>query len=171
MYLKAVILVICLTSAFAFPDGAPTAACNTMIPQHGSELNFDLPLEIQFSTNSLNAGSLLTIGLRSLNGTVFGDFTYRGFMVQARAQDGTDRVVGFFEPAPGVRHVDCPMLYPESSVTHTNLNDKTFIQFNWRAPANVGANPLTVVFHHTIVMNVGIYWGNRRSSAITILPH
>lgn len=170
MYFKLAIFAICLTSVFAFPDGAPTAACTNLTPGHGNQLNFDLPLEILLSTTSLNSGSLLTISLRALNGTMFGDFTYRGFMVQARTDDGTSRVVGFFETAAGVRHVTCPMYYPESSVTHTNLLDKTFTQFNWRAPTGLGS-PLPVRFHFTIVMNVGIYWANQVSSIVTVLPH
>lgn len=171
MFLKLVVFAICLTSAFAFPDGAPTAACQTLVPQHGNQLNFDLPLEVTLSTTTLNAGSLLTLGLQALNGTVFGDFVYRGFMVQARVEDGTGRVVGFFETGPGVRHVDCPMFYPQSTVTHTIHNDKAFTSINWRAPAQVGGSPYVVRFYHTIVMNVGIYWANQVSAPVTVLPH
>ncbi|KAG4075624.1 hypothetical protein HA402_003449 [Bradysia odoriphaga] len=171
MYLKLAVFAICLTSTFAFPDGAPTAACTSLIPQHGQQLNFDLPLEVLFSSTSVSAGSLLTVSLRALNGTVFGDFQFRGFIVQARIDDGSGRVVGFFETGPGVRHVVCPTLYPESSVTHTIHDDKAFIQFNWRAPADVGGSPYVVRFYHTIVMNVGIYWSNQVSAPVTILPH
>lgn len=172
-YLKVVIFAVCLAlpAVFAFPDGAPTAACTTLVPLHGNQLNFELPLELMLSSQTLNSGSMLYLGLRSLNGTMFGDFQYRGFMVQARIQDGTNRVVGFFETSPGVRHVICPTLYPESTVTHTAHHDRSFVQVNWRAPANVGANNIVVRFYYTIVMNVGLFWANVVSPPVTILAH
>lgn len=172
MNLKIVILSICLNYALAFPDGAPTAACQTMVPAHGNALPFDLPLQVTLSSTSVNAGSLLTLTLRgNPNDPVFGNFLFRGFMVQARVQDGTGRVVGFFETGPGVRHVVCPTLYPESSVTHTEHGDKSVVQINWRAPTNIGANSIVVRFQYTIVMNVGLFWANQVSNTVTILNH
>lgn len=171
MYLKLVAFVICLQSAFAFPNGAPTAACQTLTPLHGGPLPFDVPVEVLMSSTTINAGSLITLSFRSLHGTVFGDFWFRGFMVQARIEDGSGRVLGFFETGPGVRYVDCPMYYPSSTVTHTAHNDKNLVQINWRAPTNIGGSSIVVRFHYTIVMNVGLFWANQVSSPITVLNH
>lgn len=171
MYLKLVIFAICLNFGLAFPDGAPTAACQTLIPLHGNELPFDIPVEVIFSTTTVPAGGLLNLQLRSIPDTVFGDFFFRGFMVQARVEDGTERVVGFFETGPGVRHVLCPQFYPESTVTHTIHNDKNLVSINWRAPTGIGATSITVRFHFTIVMNVGLFWANEVTIPITVLNH
>lgn len=172
MNLKLVILSICINYAFAFPDGAPTAACQTLVPLHGNPLPFALPLQVQLSSTSVTSGSLLTLTLQaSPNDPVFGNFLFRGFIVQARIEDGTGRVVGFFETGPGVRHVVCPQFYPESTVTHTAHNDKSAVQINWRAPTNIGANSIVVRFYYTIVMNVGLFWDNEISSPVTILNH
>lgn len=171
MYLQLVTFAICLASAIAFPEGAPTAACQNLTPQHGGPLPFDVPVEAVLSTTTVNAGSLVSLQLRSLPGTVFGDFWYRGFMVQARIQDGTGRVLGFFETGPGVRYVDCPQFYASSTVTHTAHNDKNLVNINWRAPTNIGASSIVVRFHFTIVMNVGLFWANEVSAPITVLNH
>lgn len=171
MYLKFVIFAICCNYVFAFPDGGPTAACTNLTPGHGGPLPFDVPVEVIFSTTTVNAGGMIYVTIRSLPGTVFGDFFFRGFMCQARAQDGTNRPVGTFETAPGVRHADCPMYHAGSTVTHTQHNDKNVINMNWRAPTDVGGSPMTVRIHFTIVMNVGLYWVNEVSIPITVLNH
>lgn len=171
MYLKFVIFAICLNCALAFPDGAPTAACESLTPAHGGPLPFDVPVDLTLSTTNVNSGGLVTLQISSAVGTVFGDFFFRGFMVQARVEDGTGRVVGFFETGPGVRHVVCPQFYPESTVTHTEHGDKDFITVNWRAPANLSGSSYTVRFHYTIAMNVGLFWANEVSVPITVLSH
>lgn len=170
MYLKLVVFAICLTSVFAFPFGAPSEACGPMIPNHGQQLGFPLPLRVTFSTNTVPAGGLVTVRFEgNQNDPMFGNFTFRGFMGQMRVAD--DRRVGFFERGPDAHHVDCPEFYPESTITHMNHNDRTVAEFNWRAPANVGVVPYTVRCFFTIVMNVGIYWANQVSEPITVNPH
>lgn len=160
--------------ALAFPDGAPTQACQTLTPLHGNSLPFDVPAQLQFSTTTVNAGGMIYVSVvANSDDPVFGNFQFRGFMAQVRIEDGTGRVVGTFEPGPGVRHVDCSSFGSgaTSTVTHTNHADKSILNMNWRAPTDVIGSPITVRFHYTIVMNVGLYWANEISVPVTVLNY
>lgn len=174
MLFKVLIFSICLNVAFGWYNGAPSETCETLIPAHGSSFGDVIPVNIELETTTITAGHLMSLAIIARNDTIFGDFQFRGFMLQARRVDAgatvPGRVVGNFEAGPGVRHVECPTLYPNAVVTHTFNDDKTFLQILWRAPANIIVPQISVEFYYTIVMNVGIFW-HAVTGPITVLNH
>lgn len=160
MLFKTLIFALCLKSALCFYNGAPTAACISLIPNHGSIFPIDIPVNIVLSSTTVRAGYPLPFQIVSRNDSIIGDFMFRGFMIQARLSDPNmeveRRVVGTFDLASGTRHVDCPTLPSQSTITHSINNDRTFTSLVWRAPHGIFG--VTVNLHLTIVMNVGMYW-------------
>lgn len=169
MLFKTLILALCLKYALSYYNGAPTQACLSMIPNHGEIFPIDVPVNIELSSTTVRSGYPLQFNIRSRNDTIIGDFRYRGFMIQARLTDPNmeveRRVVGTFDVASGTRHVVCPQLSPQSSLTHSVNNDRTFTTVVWRAPH--GMSGITVEIHVTVVMNVGMFW-TTRSAPVTV---
>lgn len=162
MIFKVLIFSLCLKVVLSLYNGAPTAACTTLIPTHGSQLPIDIPVQFSLSANVVRAGYPLTVSIQSLPGTVFGDFFYRGFMFQARLAGSSlpiaSQVVGTWDIATGTRYADCPQLAPQSTLTHSINNDRDFTQLIWRAPHTFTGDFIMVNIHYTIVMNVGLFW-------------
>lgn len=169
MLFKALIFTLCLKFALCFYNGAPSAACLTLVPNHGSIFPIDLPVNFQLSSTTVRAGYPLPFQIISRNDTIIGDFQFRGFIIQARVADPNmeveRRVVGTFDVATGTRFVDCPTLPPQSTLTHSINTDRTFMQIVWRAPHGMAG--ITVNLEFSIVMNVGMYWTGV-SPAITV---
>lgn len=160
MLFKTLIFALCLKSALCFYNGAPSEACITLVPNHGSIFPIDIPVNIVLSSTTVRAGYPLPFQIVSRNDSIIGDFRYRGFIMQGRLADPNmeveRRVVGSFDGATGARHVDCPTLPSQSTITHNINNERTFSSFVWRAPH--GMSGVTVNLHFAIVMNVGMYW-------------
>ncbi|KAG4069592.1 hypothetical protein HA402_005130 [Bradysia odoriphaga] len=160
MLFKALIFALCLKFALCFYNGAPTQACLTLEPNHGSIFPIDIPVNLELSSTTVRAGYPLPFQIISRNDSIIGDFLFRGFIIQARLTDPNmeveRRVVGTFDLASGSRYVDCPMLHAQSTLTHSINTDRSFIGIVWRAPA--GMSGITVRLEFSIVMNVGMYW-------------
>lgn len=149
--------------ALCWYNGAPVETCETLTPPHGAPFGDTIPVDILIERDVISAGELISVSIRSRNDTIFGNFQFRGFMMQARISDANlnvpGRVTGIFEQVPSnARHVPCPTLSPNSVVTHSINDDKTFLQLLWRAPTNIVGNSISVQFYYTVVMNVGIFW-------------
>lgn len=174
MIFKFFILSICLKIASSLPNGAPIAACEDLIPRHGQNLPRpeEMPVEIILESSVIRAGDLISVSLRARNDTMFGPIQFRGFLVQARIQGAssnvTGRVIGTFELSDGVQHVPCPTLTPNSVVTQTTNNEKTYIQLLWRAPANIFEDFITVNFYYTMVWMFPMFWANAVSDPLII---
>lgn len=164
MFCKLLIFSICLKVVLSFYNGAPTAACTTLIPSHGDIFPVPIPVEMVLSTNVIRAGYPMALSIRSLPDTIFGDFFYRGFIIQARIDDPNldipSRVVGTWDITTGAQHVTCPAFTPGSTITHTLNNDRDLHSFIWRAPAyhTFPGDFIIVRLHFAIVMNVGMFW-------------
>lgn len=170
MLFKTLIFALCLKFALCFYNGAPTAACTTMRPNHGSIFPIDIPVNIVLSSTTVRAGYPLPFFIQSRNDSIIGDFRYRGFIIQGRLADESlpveRRVVGSFDIASGTHHVNCPTLPPQSTLTHSHNADRTFTSVVWRAPSGYVGSIVNLQF--AIVMNVGMYW-TAVSEPITIL--
>lgn len=177
MLLKIVILSLCLKAVLSFPDGAPTAACETLTPVHGinQPRPEEMPVDVLLESNVIREGEYLSVALRVRNDTMFGAFLFRGFIIQARINDPdmnvAGRVVGSFELTEGVKHVACPQFTPNSVVTHTSNNDKGYIRLLWRAPTNIFGDSITVNFYYSVVWMVPMFWTNAVSSPLIIESH
>lgn len=174
MIFKFLIISLCLNVALCYPSGAPIEACEDLTPRHGQNQPnpIEIPVDVLLETDVIQAGDLISVSLRVRNDTVFGPLAFRGFIIQARTQTSggnvTGRVVGNFELTNGVRYVPCPTLSPNSVVTHTAYNDKTYVQLLWRAPPNIFENFITVNFYYTVVWMFPVFWTNAVSSPLRI---
>jgi len=164
MLFKLLIFSVCLKAVLSFYNGAPTAACTTLVPTHGDIFPVPIPVAMDLQTNNIRAGYPMSVSIRSLPGTIFGDFFYRGFIMQARIADTSlplaSRVVGTWDITTGARHAVCPEFQTGSTLTHVTNNDRQLQTFIWRAPAynQFSGDFIIVYFHFAIVMNVGMYW-------------
>lgn len=153
-----------MKAVLCFYNGAPTAACETLIPTHGDIFPVPIPVEMILETTNVRAGYPMGVQIRSLPDTIFGDFMYRGFIIQARIDTPglplNNRVVGTWDITTGARHVDCPQFQSGSTITHVVNNDRNIQSFIWRAPAyhQFPGDFIIVRFEFAIVMNVGMYW-------------
>lgn len=163
MFFKFIIISVCLQTVLCWYNGAPPETCETLTPPHGGPFGDVIPADILIERDVITAGELISVSIRARNDTIFGNFMFRGFMIQARILDTNlnvpGRVTGIFENLPtDARHVICPTLSPNSVVTHSINTDRTYLQLLWRAPVNIVGNSITVQFYYTVVMNVGIFW-------------
>lgn len=158
MFFKLLIFSLCLKAALSLYNGAPPAACDTLRPTHGDVFPVPIPVEMILQTNVIRAGYPMTVAIRSLPDTIFGDFLYRGFIIQGR--NAQNQVFGTWDITTGTQHVPCPGLPTGSTITHIFNNDRDLHSFIWRAPAyhEFPGEFVLVNLHFAIVMNVGMYW-------------
>ncbi|XP_038071934.1 LOW QUALITY PROTEIN: uncharacterized protein LOC119740641 [Patiria miniata] len=168
---------ILIEPCLARPNGAPSQACTTLLPQHGTATPQQTtnPYRIQLGATRYVAGGTVT-GTSSI-GYFKAGWTYtpyvvvvtlsgptsgmKGFLLQARGV-GQSTPIGTWENLPrNTRTMACSAL--RDTVTHSiNLPD-TSLSFTWRAPTS---STRTVEFLVTIVQSFSTFWGPFRSSQI-----
>lgn len=90
-----------VTVVTGYGAGAPKEACGDMIPQHHTDpQTTPFPYRLSVSKKGIKGGEKVTVTISA--GGKYKDF--KGFFVQARVGDSA---VGQFDPAPGVKLVDC----------------------------------------------------------------
>ncbi|KAL5500338.1 hypothetical protein EMCRGX_G011883 [Ephydatia muelleri] len=148
----------------AFPSGAPTGACNTLLPQHdgtspedcGTDCPFSLSLisidgqQVSSNLNQYRCGAVHTIQLRSSNDA------FKGFVVQGRRStpnfDGSAPYLGAFERGGS----DWKLWKCSTpSATHSRGSDKSLVDLTWRAPLNSTADPVT--FWYSVVKEFDVF--------------
>lgn len=132
MWLKVIFVAICFVQcALSFMTGGGTSACETLMPNHGDAVPqiTQAPVTITQSHSNIPQGGYLTVTVTSSAA----DFSFRGFMVQARSLQTNKRVIGRFVVNAGMRTVNCPTLPASSVATHTTNDDRTSFTFIWQA--------------------------------------
>lgn len=121
------------------PTGAPTTACESMIPGHRPPPETGRsPFTFVPSATTVNRGQTITIQIRTQS------IPFRGFIIQARNNHSRNRIVGqYVNPVPLVRLMNCPR-GTGNSATHSNAVPKNTISLTWRAPADFAGN--SVIF-------------------------
>ncbi|XP_022106855.1 uncharacterized protein LOC110987971 [Acanthaster planci] len=147
-----------ITPCLARPDGAPSEACSTLLPRHGSATPRQPPnpYRIQLGAIRYVAGGTVRVTLTGPNDGM------KGFILQAR-RVGQSTPVGTWENLPpNTRTMAC--LRSGDTVTHSTNQPDTAASFTWRAPTtNVG----TLEFVATVVQSFSTFWGPFRSSEVT----
>ena len=71
------LLATIIAGATAWPSGAPGSVCDTLVPKHGyaPQDNANSPYSVTVASKTLTSGA-------SLEGTVRGSTTFKGFMIQ-----------------------------------------------------------------------------------------
>lgn len=125
--------VLCFVSLLvitaAYPDGAPEAACRSMLPSHGFDPQTSVPpYLVLISSLDVQSGETVTV-------TVQGRFpldTFRGFMVQFRNVDYPHEAVGTVLLGEGVRPMTCNG--GPTTGTHINSLPRAIQPVHWIAP-------------------------------------
>ncbi|KAL0273964.1 UNVERIFIED_CONTAM: hypothetical protein PYX00_006514 [Menopon gallinae] len=150
----AVVLATTLAVAYGYGGGAPVEACGDMVPQHHvAPQSTPFPYRISVSKSNIRSGEKVLV---TISGKEF-----KGFFVQGRVGDVP---VGTFEPAPGVKLVDCGGSRG-SGASHSDPNPKQQIALTWVAPPGLSE---TVQFRVTVAQDGGTFWVGQKSTPLTI---
>ncbi|KAG5674315.1 hypothetical protein PVAND_004292 [Polypedilum vanderplanki] len=152
--------ILCIKNSFQSPNGAPPSACLNMTPQHGANLPQieSAPISI-VSQTGITARSTIIVTIRANE-----NFQFRGFFIQARAQNG--EIIGRFLWNDNINLVECDNRIG-AGATHMNNSLKSEVQLLWEAPY-VSQN-LVFNFVVTIVETFDRFWVNHQSSFNVII--
>ncbi|XP_056395482.1 putative defense protein 3 [Hyla sarda] len=156
------VLMTCNAITFSYPTGAPTSACETMMPRHGSIVPQPNPSPYIMKINSSSYQSG-----RSIQVQIMGP-PYKGLLLQARTQSNTVLYGTWLQPPQNTKILACPG-NTLGAITHSNANLKdqstTYI---WMPPKSDCPNVL--YFVATVVEAFDVYWLGVRSALITKAP-
>jgi hypothetical protein len=154
--LSAVVVVV-----DAYSGGAPSSACSTMTPGHGSRPRTGEPpfsILVDAPGNVYRPQQHIAVNIRST-----GRSQFKGFLLVAKTSDG-DNVVGTFE-APQRTRDAFKLACDNQGVTHNSNHRRRSISFQWIAPPQPVGD---VTFTATIVESYYSHVANVRS--VTLKP-
>lgn len=138
--------LIVIPLAYAWPTGAPSKACEAMLPKHGNNRPQPAhlsPYSVSQTTDSYRAGDQVIVFVQSSAGTPF-----KGMMIQAY-DPRTNNTIGEFLEGVGLKKI------PEcSSMSHSDNRDKKSATLVWVAPQDSG----NVKFRATIVQQFNTFY-------------
>ncbi|XP_060928351.1 putative defense protein Hdd11 [Limanda limanda] len=147
--------VLCFIDAY--PGGAPTGACEDMMPRHSGVLPqpSPAPYSVLTNTNNYQPGNPITV-------TITGP-EYRGVLLEARTSGNTNALGTWNLPPPDTRFLECNGA-PQGAVTHSNTNLKgNTTVYRWIPPKFT----VPVYFMATIAQQRTVFWINVKSSTLT----
>ncbi|KAG7489812.1 hypothetical protein JOB18_020810 [Solea senegalensis] len=140
-----------------YPSGAPTGACEDMIPRHTGVKPQHSPAPYILLTNSktFNPGKPITV-------TITGP-EYRGVLLEARTKGSTEALGTWMLPPPDTKFLQCSG-NPQGAVTHSNTNVKgNTTVYRW-TPSNTTS---PIYFMATIAQQRTVFWINVKSVTLT----
>ncbi|XP_057375534.2 putative ferric-chelate reductase 1 homolog [Daphnia carinata] len=148
----------------ANPTGAPTAACESMTPNHdGAPSNTPCPFEVILNQNQIFSNSSVRVTLQpSLPSGSFKGFLVMGF------DKVTDRVIGTFQIPPSYtlgKTIDCNKEY-ENAATHKSNDPKQSVTLDWIPPEGYDGE---VIFKTTFVEEFIKYWVKQPSGIVKVV--
>ncbi|XP_072391895.1 putative ferric-chelate reductase 1 homolog [Diabrotica undecimpunctata] len=155
MKLPFLLFLICSTQAF--PDGAPSSACNSLTPFHGGGLaaqkgppQYSIVSRLQNDVVQLTVGS--TLGLK-----------FQGFLIQGRTPNG--EIVGTFQLSGGTpaHALDCR--HAGDTATHNNPTPKDHLDLIWVPPVGYEG---PIIFNSTIAQDYSTFWVGIQSQPVQI---
>lgn len=167
VFMLTAVLLSLLHSATSFSHGAPETTCSTLTPNHGVDSQTSVaPFEVIPGKQNVAPGSKITLMIKSSIGAQF-----KGFIIQARSETGSDSALGHFTSIPSdTKTMSCSggNLNAQNTATHTSPDLKTSLQFEWEAP-DYYEGP--VVFFATVVQNYSTFWTGVKSATIQVTKH
>nr|WP_207290970.1 reeler domain-containing protein [Acinetobacter baumannii]MBO0619159.1 hypothetical protein [Acinetobacter baumannii] len=146
-----VFLLAC--NCYAYPTGAPPAACKSLIPTHRvivdgrptSDVYQPQTGESPYKlTAVVNSDSSVTL---TLSGEVFKGFVFRSF------DENDDPINGQFVSGRGLRTLNCDSY--RDTITHRNPRGKSNLNLVWHPPSGYEG---TVIFRGSVVKNYSTFW-------------
>ncbi|RZF34786.1 hypothetical protein LSTR_LSTR007838 [Laodelphax striatellus] len=141
----------------SFATGAPTGACQDLVPQHGVDGQKSAsPYVIQPALTKIKPGGKTEIVIFAPKRQSF-----KGFIVQARVGEIP---YGTFEPSSQYSLLDCSN-GKRNTATHKNADEKQNVTLVWTAPAKLRES---VKFTATVAKNGGEFWIAQKSVPVQI---
>ncbi|KAM8865268.1 putative defense protein Hdd11 [Synchiropus picturatus] len=138
MLSSAFLLLPALCVVHGYPSGAPTGACEDMMPRHAGVLPQPTPPPYTLLTDAATyqPGKPVTV-------TIIGP-AYRGVLLEARTGNSVQALGSFTNPPPDTKLLTCSG-NAEGAVTHanTNLKGNTTV-YRWVPPTTMA--PSTIYF-------------------------
>ncbi|XP_040012378.1 putative defense protein 3 [Xiphias gladius] len=150
-----VLQVLCFVSGY--PSGAPTGACEDMLPRHTGvqPQPSPAPYALLADTRTFQPGDPITV-------TITGP-EYRGVLLEARTLGSTNALGSWQLPPPDTRFLECTG-NPQGAITHSNTNLKgNATAYRWIPPNST--HP--VYFMATVAQQRAVFWVNVRSASLT----
>ncbi|AWP07213.1 putative defense protein Hdd11 [Scophthalmus maximus] len=157
LLLSALLALQVLSLSSGYPNGAPTGACEDMMPRHAGVQPQPSPAPYVVLTNSktFQPGQPVTV-------TITGP-EYRGVLLEARTKGSNNALGNWNNPPPDTKFLECTG-NPQGAVTHSNTNLKgNATVYRWMPPNST--NP--VYFMATVAQQRAVYWINVRSNPLT----
>ncbi|XP_045507072.1 putative ferric-chelate reductase 1 homolog [Colias croceus] len=162
-----ILTVLCLVrSSSQHGSGAPPGACIDQMPRHSGILPQSSvpPYAIMTSASQVRQGDSLNVTI----GSPFGaPLPIGGFIVQARAIQNPEQIVGKFTSVPDqttTRIINCRG--DNDTVTHSTPEDKPPLTFVWQAPKDFLGG---VEFKATVAQGYATFWRNVGSPLVEVV--
>ncbi|XP_023270147.1 putative defense protein 3 [Seriola lalandi dorsalis] len=156
--LPAFLVLQVLRCVGGYPSGAPTGACEDMLPRHSGVLPQPSPAPYALLTNTrtFQPGQPITV---TISGPV-----YRGVLLEARTGSGTNALGSWQLPPPDTKFLECSG-NPQGAVTHSNTNLKgNSTVYRWIAPNSTSP----VYFMATVAQQRTVFWVNVKSTTLAM---
>nr|CAH0100345.1 unnamed protein product [Daphnia galeata] len=145
-------LCLRLESVTAYSAGAPTSACPSMNPDHGSSSNNPSPFESLLNQTEMLSNESLKLTMQS----VTTEKTFRGFLIMG-FDAVTDLVIGTFQidlSQDQSQTLKCFNTY-DTAATHRSSSKKTSVIVEWTPPMDFDGS---VIFKTTFVESKSTYY-------------
>ncbi|XP_064206552.1 putative defense protein 3 [Anguilla rostrata] len=151
-----VLLVQVLSLTVGYPTGAPSSACEDMMPRHGVQPQpSPAPYSIQTSNRTFQPGQPVTV---TINGP-----DYAGVLLEAR-MESTASALGTWQSLPtNTQFLHCSG-NQKSAITHSNTNVKdNSTVYSWMPPSGISS----IYFMATVAQQRTVFWLNVKSDTLT----
>ncbi|XP_046651683.1 putative ferric-chelate reductase 1 homolog [Daphnia pulicaria] len=137
-FLLAIMFCLSQNVVVAYPSGAPTTACDSMTPGHGTPSNVACPFVTIFDKTEMFSNGTLKVTLQAPTSITK---TFKGFMVMG-FDKATSAVIGTFKISSTDQQysktLDCSQY--DNAATHKNDNTKSSISMDWIPPQGFGGD-------------------------------
>lgn len=126
-----IIFSLSASTLLAYPDGAPTSACQSLVPDHyAPSEDSSSPVRVVLSNLKIKPGDTITVRIESIEK----NFQFMGFIVQPRSVANTNSIIGTMKSGGSdTQIINCSGL---TTATHTNNKMKSFVTTTWTAPTD-----------------------------------
>ncbi|XP_071337799.1 putative defense protein 3 [Trachinotus anak] len=156
LLLPALLVLQLLCFVGGYPSGAPTGACEDMLPRHSGVLpqSSPAPYALHTDTRTFQPGQPITV-------TISGP-EYRGVLLEARTGSNMNTLGNWELPPPDTKFLECSG-NPQGAVTHSNTNLKgNSTAYRWIAPNSTSP----VYFIATVAQQRTVFWVNVKSTTL-----
>ncbi|XP_036380380.1 putative defense protein 3 [Megalops cyprinoides] len=146
-----------LSLGTCFPNGAPSSACEDMVPRHAGvqPQPSPAPYTIQTSSRTFQPGQPLTVTIKGPD--------YRGVLLEARTGTSVNALGSWQSPPADTKFLQCSG-NPQGAITHSNTNLKgNSTVYSWIPPSGVN----NIYFMATVAQQRTVFWLNVRSDTLT----